>query len=411
MTISRYILCLIANLLTANLLWGQITDPDSLFSKAQSLANQRYYSGATELIDELRNAYPENWDYELFAVRILVWEGRLDQAEQGIDALFEKGYQGLEGTELRIQIANRLQHFEKELAYLSEAKRNYPEQIGDWWYQEIQLLEALNRNKEALIVLDSVRAAKLEIRSVNLDYLELTILQKQKNMLTASYLNTSFSPAGFAPQQYGSLEYRRKEKSTTYIGRVNYAHAFQNDALQGEADIYTAFKHRDYLYLNAGFSNGSSIFPLFRAGAEYYRHVSRPSELSLGGRYLHFSTVDVAMLTASYSFYVRTWKFQYRPYLAYDGNTFSHSHQVTVRKNFLQEKYAEINLQYGTTPYYLWISEAFTRTAAYRVGFRTQFRIKKNWFIRPSFMYEREEYVPGLERNRFNSWIELSKRF
>jgi YaiO family outer membrane protein len=100
----------------------------------------------------------------------------------------------------------------------------------------------------------------------------------------------------------------------------------------------------------------------------------------------------------------------YRPYYDTGNELFSHvlSFQHT---NEEKERVVRFELQYGNVPY-LYLYSNFTQPLkAYRAGVQYQHRFGDSFFVRPIFLYEYEEYLPGEYRNRFNAQIIITKRF
>lgn len=182
-------------------------------------------------------------------------------------------------------------------------------------------------------------------------------------------------------------------------------------SMQGEIDIYPKIGKKSYLYLNAGASDGKSIFPGVRIGTELF-HDFKKLTVSLGGRYIHFNTAQVIMLTGHLGRNFNSYHISYRPYIVYQNGNWFDSHILNLRKSFEQkETYIQLELQYGAVPYYFFITDEFLRTTSYRAGINCHIRIKDNFFIQPILMYEFEEYFPSNYRNRFNVQVILSKRF
>lgn len=381
---------------------------DSLFQAVRTLAEKENYSEALRALKPLRNKFPDNNDYALYEVRLYLWSGKADTCVRVLDGL--SALTNWETETLYAQAYMQLGDYSQALEANRRAGKLVPEsEKGANQLREADLLSQLDRDSEALELLDSLE--QLGDSPKQVAYLRTNILQKRKNKLTVGYLNTSFAQPGFAPLQFFHVEYKRSERRIAYVGRLNYAYAFQVSAIQGEVDLYPKVGKRGYVYLNAGLSDRNSIFPFVRLGAEPFYEWPRFSA-SFGGRFFAFQNNNVGILTGHFSYNPNNWRFTYRPYFSLEQLAENLSHVVQVRHILPnQENYLQVDLQYGTTPYYYWVDNDLTRISAYRIGLSAQWRIGDNFFVLPAFMYELEEYFPGLQRNRFNTQLQLTKRF
>ncbi len=397
-------------LLPAPSLFSQIEDPEQEFEQIRLLSYSGEHERALERILPLLEAYPSNGDYLFYAAHLYFWNSQPDSSLRYLNLAMDQGYTGEDVQRLKTSIFIDLGRYPDALKTAREGQLSYPDSRNAFLFMEAVALERMNENNAALEVLDQIDRSDQFHRKAGL-YLRSTILKQQKNTVMTGYQNVSFSQPGFAPLHFFQLEYRRKEEKIAYVGRVNYTHAFQSDAVQGEVDLYPKLGKKSYLYFNLGGSDGRSTFPLLRVGGEYFREEHNLS-VSLGGRYFQFQSTQIGLITGHLSYNPGSWRMGYRPYVAVEKSTWTASHVVQVRHTFpSQEDYLQLDLQYGSTPYYYWTSNDLSRTNAYRIGVSAQLRIGDNFFLTPAFMYEREEYVPGLQRNRFNSQLLLSKRF
>lgn len=381
---------------------------DSLFQTVRALAEKGSYTDALNALKPLRNKFPDNNDYALYEARLYLWSGKADSCVWLLDGL--SAITNWEKETLYAQAHARMGNYNQALDANRRAGKLVPdsEKVPNR-LREADILSQLDRDSEALELLDSL--SQLGYLSKDVAYLRTGILQKKKNRLTVGYLNTSFTQPGFAPLQFFHLEYKRNERRIAYVARLNCAYAFQVAAIQGEVDLYPKIGKRGYVYLNAGLSDQNSIFPFVRLGVEPFYERNRFSA-SFGGRFFAFQNNNVGILTGHFSYNPNNWRFSYRPYFVLEQIAQNLSHVVQVRRTLSnQENYLQIDLQYGTTPYYYWVDNDLTRISAYRIGLSVQWRIGDNFFVLPALMYELEEYFPGLQRNRFNTQLQLTKRF
>lgn len=387
---------------------GQTENPDSLFQVVRLLAEQKAYSQAIDRLAVLHEQYPKNTDYTIYLARLYFWSGSPVQVREMVSPLVAAELPNEEALLLLIQTELSEERYTDVIQLCDKGILFFPATKNNYLLNKATALEKNGLNDDALALLNTI--PETWERYSDVIYLKNQILRKQPNLLSISYINTSFSHPGFAPWHLAHLEYMRKTKRNAYAARVTYGSLFGISSVQGEIDAYPKIGNRSYIYLNTGASNGS-IFPVFRFGSEFFQDLKRYS-LSAGGRYLHFKTTSVVMFTGHFAVQFSNWKATYRPFLTGQEKSWLLSHTATVRRTFEKtESYVQLDLQYGGMPYYLLSNDEFSRIAAYRAGINCRFRMDNHIFIQPVFMYEREEFIPGTFRNRYTVQLILSKRF
>lgn len=393
-------------------LFGQNNNPDSLFSEAKSLAEQKRYQEAIVLVDDLYKKYPENKDYSSYLSALYLWNGSSGKAKeillknQALESFNKDDFH------LLIQIESNQKNWSEVIRLADVGATRFPESKNHFSYQKALALNELNEDREALNLLDSIPKSDPDYKAA--DYLRTMILKKKKNIISAGYLLTTFDNVIFKPQQVGFVEYGRRFSSSTHLLRINYGDMFGKKAVQIETDAYIPLKKQNYIFLNLGISEKKSIFPQFRGGFEFY-HEQKHVSASLGARYLYFGNQGNPLLVTGHFGLVSKngWSVNYRPFVSFlNGNKILASHLVYFRKAFTnKESYIQLDLQYGNLPYFYLTSDVLSRLKAYRIGINTRFRIMHNWFLQPIFMYEREEYIPKTYRDRYTFQLILSFRF
>lgn len=134
----------------------------------------------------------------------------------------------------------------------------------------------------------------------------------------------------FDPMQYHTLNYSRKTKYGSVIGKVNFNRRFNENGFQYEIDAYPKFGKGFYAYLNVGLSN-SFLFPDVRYGAELFKTLPKGFEVSLGFRSLKFNETTT-IYTGSVTWYKGNSYFSIRPYITPDAPGASKSGTFTYRK-------------------------------------------------------------------------------
>lgn len=383
--------------------------PDSIMQLARQKAEQKEYSQAITLITDLIRRYPDNNDFLFYLAQLYYWSSAYQTARDILIPMTDSKPGSAEALNLLIRVDFQLEQYNDVVDRSEKGKTLFPSYLSFYHFQQALAFEKLNQDHQALAAISQITGESLNSRDAQ--YLKTQILKKQKNTLSAGYLNTSFSQPGFAPWHLAHLDYLRKSTHLAWGGRFNYGHLFGGSAAQAELIAYPKLGRRSYLDLNAGYSAAERIFPLWRFGAEWFYDQAKVN-YSIGGRYLDFRTIQVLMLTGHLALNLKDWKAGYRHYEVRQNDNWFPSHIFTLRKSFeLKESYVQLDLQYGGIPYYFFSTDAFSRIKAYRIGINGMFRVMDNFFIQPVLMYEREEYVPDTFRNRYNVQLIFSKRF
>jgi YaiO family outer membrane protein len=386
---------------------GQEINIDETLANARSQAEKGSYDKALSLIDPLLKKYPENEDIKTFAGRVYSWKKEYKTAIQTLSPMTDRVNPNTDALLAIINVYYWTEDFEKCISYCDRYLVTDPDNI-DVLKIKVTCLEKIGRDKEALEIIE--KASVNENSTQAFKGIRTLIGRKTKNAVSASYLNISTSNPGQAPMHYGYVEYAHKFSKSALVGRANIGHIENDTQALFEADYYQTFSKKDYLYVNAGVSTGKTIFPVAKVGAEYYFRPQKRFDYALGARFMHFETDDVTLLTGQISYKMGTNTIAYRPYYDTGNELFSHvlSFQHT---NEEKERVVRFELQYGNVPY-LYLYSNFTQPLkAYRAGVQYQHRFGDSFFVRPIFLYEYEEYLPGEYRNRFNAQIIITKRF
>jgi len=403
----RLLLFSLISAFSLNLHAQQIQDPDSLFQVSRQYVETKNYKAAIAQLEKLTAEFPENTDYEIYLGRVYFWNSDYEKARDHLSGLVSQNPPNAEALDVLIQVDLASKNAEAVLENAERGIENFPQEKDKYLLNKALALEELEREKEALKTLQSI-----SIKAKNYNdaaYIKTRLLKKQKNMISAGYLHTAIE--GADPWQLGHLEYTRKSDFIPYTVRLNYGSVFGEEALQGEIDLYPKISDNSYLYLNAGFSNESPVFPELRLSAEYFYNFSI-FNTSLGLRYLDFTAADVTMFTGSTAANFGEYQVGYRVFLVSEENEWFPSHNIHLKKSFLnRESHIQLDLQYGRIPYFYVVTDQLSQVNSYRAGINIRYRITDNFFIQPILMYEREEFAPERFRNRLNAQLILSKRF
>ncbi|MCL9805285.1 YaiO family outer membrane beta-barrel protein [Flavobacterium amniphilum] len=383
--------------------------PDTIFSKAKTMAAQNDYNASLALIKQLTSQYPDNLDYKLYLAQLYFWSQDYNASKTLLEPIVREKPNHKEATNLLIKTEFAIGNYETVIHKSKEAKNRFADNSGYYDLQEATALEKQGNEQKALAVLAAI-PVNSEFKS-EVNYLETQILKKKKNTLAIGHLFTDFenSPSSM---NITNIEYGRKIGKNTFIGRINYGSTKSNHELQTEIDVYLKIKPKSYIYLNSGFAGNNGIFPQYKFATEYFQDFNKISA-SLGARYLIFDKDNSTLLfTGHLGANLKNWKIEYRHYLAETNKDWLSSSILNFRRNFeATESYVQLDLQYGSLPYFFLNNESFERLSAYRIGINGKIRLQKNYFIQPVLMYEREEFIPDEFRNRYSVQLILSTRF
>lgn len=385
----------------------QIKNPDSLFQVSRVYAESENYTLAINQLEKLSAAFPENEDYHIYLGRLYFWNSDYEKARSNLTDLVNQNSPNAEALDILIQVELASDNAEALLENAERGLEAFPQQREKYLLSKALALEQLERDKAALLNLEGI--PKTAENYSDAAYLKTRLLKKQKNILSVGYLHTEIEDAD--PWQLGHFEYTRKSDFIPYSVRLNYGNVFGKEALQGEIDLYPKISEKSYLYLNAGISNESPVFPEFRFSAEYFYNFSI-FNTSLGLRYLDFTAAEVTMFTGSTAANFGEYQIGYRVFLVSEEKEWFPSHNIHLKKSFLnRESHIQLDLQYGRIPYFYVVTAQLSEVNSYRAGINIRYRLGDNFFIQPILMYEREEFSPDRFRNRLNAQLILSKRF
>ncbi|TDX10603.1 YaiO family outer membrane beta-barrel protein [Flavobacterium sp. S87F.05.LMB.W.Kidney.N] len=386
---------------------GQEVNVDETLANVKREVEKENYDKALSLIEPLRAKFPENEDIQVYTGRIYSWKKDYKTAVKILSPMTDRVNPNPEALQAIINIYFWSEDYEKCITYCDKYLVIDPKSI-DVLKIKATCLEKLNRDQEALDLIE--KASFIDNSTQAFSGIRTLIGRKAKNTVSASYLNISTSEPGQSPFHYGYVEYSHKFSKSAIVGRANVGHINDDTQMLFEADYYQTFSNKSYLYSNGGISTGETIFPVAKAGLEYYFAPHKKFDYSLGARFMHFDTDDITLLTGQIAYTAGTYTVAYRPY--YDTSNELFSHVLSLQKvNEEKERLIRFELQYGNVPY-LYLYNSFTQPLkAYRAGMQYQHRFGESFFVRPIFLYEREEYIPGEYRNRYNVQLIVTKRF
>ena len=382
---------------------------EKVFNEAKTKAAEQKYHEAIQLINQLLIQNPKNLDYKLYLAQVNYWSNNFEISKKIASEIVSEKPEYQDAYDLLIKVYFAQENFSDVIQKAEEGKNKFPLNKDFYNLQQALAYEKMSNDTDALNTIMSIDTNSSFAKDAK--YLETQILKKKKNNVAVGHLFSDFENSASAIN-ITHLEYGRKINSNTFIGRINYGNSNNTNDFQGEIDAYLKVKSKSYLYLNSGFSANEKIFPQYKFGAEYYQDFKKISS-SLGSRYLYFDSENKTLLfTGHLGLALNQWKIEYRHYLAETNSDWFSSSILNFRRNFEKtESFVQLDLQYGTLPYFFLNNASFQRLNAFRIGINNKIRIEKNYFIQPIVMLEREEFIPENYRNRFSLQFILTKRF
>lgn len=202
-------------------------------------------------------------------------------------------------------------------------------------------------------------------------------------------------------KHFSALEYLRKTKYGSLIGRINMMNRAGQNGFQYELDLYPRLGKRSYGYLNAGYSE-ASVFPKYRLGLELFNVFKNNIEASLGYRYINFSSSSVSIITGTIGLYTGNYWFSFRAYLTPKENALSNSYNLTGRKYFKDgDNYLSLVLGYGS--FYDENRAGGNYNVSYNIGLTNQMSLTKKLILATRVEYRLEElsFSPGEYVNHY----------
>lgn len=366
------------------------------------IENKKFDESIRELL-VLEKKYPSAIEVKFKLAQVYFWNANEDKAFDKISEI-ETTVTNEDIINLKIQVQQNRNQFEQVIAICDFGISNYnnPE------FYHTQKALAYASLDEIDLALASL--SKIEISDSNkskINYLKKEILNKRKNFISAGYLQTNTISDDFPTWYLGSLEYGRKFKKHTVIGRVNYSYLSEIDAVQFEMDWYPKLSKRNYGFVSLGKSN-DILFPNYKISAELF-HENKTITASLGGRKLIFDQSDINMLTGHIGYLFQSYKISYRGFLIFQENQdHSFSHLVSFMKKFDEkDTFIQLEFIYGNAPYFYYTTNNFSTLSNYRIGLLSRFKITDSFYMQPNIQYEKEEILPNNFREKINLQVNL----
>lgn len=383
---------------------------DSLMSVAKNLVKQDKYVEAEKIYNDILTRDETNNDARFALGLLYSWSKQYDKARTVFSTVLTA-----RPTSKEVYIAalnNELwaEKYEQVLTLADTAKSVFPGDV-DILIRKAKALNNLKRSEEARQVLKNCLAENKDNLEAT-DLLETINFNNKINSIGISYTLDYFNNTN--PWHWAFIQYKRKTKLGTVIGRFNYANRFGSNGYQLEIDAYPALTAKSYAYVNAGYSP-STLFPVFRFGLDYNRKFPNAYEASVGFRYLDFGSSNVMIYTGHIGKYTGNYWFALRPYLVPGNGNVSLSGFLIARRYFsTAEDYIGFQIGYGTSPddrYRLLNGQSDLRLTGYNTRLSYNHIFNKSWILNVSGAYAYEEYFTSLFKSKITFDIAINYLF
>ncbi len=322
-------------------------DPDGWYFRARELAYDEKYEEARTICDQILELYPEYLDVKTLKARTYSWEGEFVKSNDILREVLQADPNNSEALFALIDLQIWYGDYKEVIKFLDVALANDPNNTH-LLYRKALALKETGDDIASVVLLNQIldldpthKEAKALLNSI-----ETTRLV---NHLGIGYRGTYFpeSLIGTKPWHLFFAELGRRTRGLgPFALRANYALREDIDltSLQIEFDAYPTVRTGTYLYLNAGYSPDSKLFPITRFGFEVFQALPASWEISGGFRLLNFEetesiiiTKDLLILTGSLSKHIRKYYISFRPYFTFssvgsDPNT--QAYFLTARRFF-----------------------------------------------------------------------------
>lgn len=383
---------------------------DDQMKVVKELVSQKRYAEAESICQKMLDA-SDNSDVRFYFGLILSWDGKYDQAREQFAKLESTRGSNLEFIYAQYNVEYWADAYAAALNILNRGLTSHPHDEG-LMLRKAKMLSYLGDRQKAREQIDKVLIVNPNSTEAY-DLLATVNAYKRKNTITLDFSNDQFS--GTTLPWYSSyLQYTRRTKIGSIIGRFNYTNRFSSNAYQVELDGYLSFWKGGYFYVNGGYS-WTSLFPSFRNGLEYFVSLPNAFEASLGYRYMHFTSSDVLLYTGTVGKYFGNYWMSVRPQFRFQSSKISYSVRLTTRRYFSNaDTYLGVEAGYGNSPDFLHQNIDYSYLARLKSwSFAASYnqRLAQLWVLSLKFSYSKEEIVKDSFRSQYTSDITIAKYF
>ncbi|MEP7093071.1 MAG: YaiO family outer membrane beta-barrel protein, partial [Flavobacterium sp.] len=241
----------------------------------------------------------------------------------------------------------------------------------------------------------------------------------KEDRIGVQYTHTSFNRDGYGPWNQYMVQYIRTRNWGSLIANMNAMNRKSDSAedvngIQYELSSYIFTTKRDYLFLNAAFSN-DRVYPKYRLGATYFMSFFKKWEANLGFRYTKTNTEDFPALVLGFGTYYKSFWFNLSSFIQKSDDKTNPAFTFTSRY-YLDTRYDYLFaiLGYGTSPDDNNTAGLYSERinlSSYRMGAGISKTVFSNYIAGFQFMYNNQEYSPDKKQNEYEIALSLQYKF
>lgn len=347
-------------------------------------ARQLAYSGKTHRAEALTMLKqhlaqePDDSEARVLYGIVLSWEGRYDESREELKQVLANKPDHGDALPALINVEFWSGHPENAEMLARDALTRHPDGIN-LLLADAKALYRLNRNREALAVLDHVLA---------LDHTNEDARRMRREITTTSLtreVSVFHTYDWFSDGRNGQLETSFQAKTPTpvgsVIGIVNRADRFSEVDYQTELDFYPHFRQGTYGFFAFGHSVHGSLYPSYNVAADLYQSIPHGYEISGGYRHLDF-TNGVDIYTFALAKYFHNWLFTGRGFLV-PGDPGTSGTALLTARYFLGSEglhdYVEFRYSHGASPALAQTITDIEVLASSRYGIVLDKRLASRW--------------------------------
>jgi len=381
---------------------------DSIFDRAINLAKNQSYAPAIADAKEALKYDSKRGDIMVFIANVYSWQVKNDSALIYIKQAQKANYKQNDFYEAWTNVLLRSKKYVELLISCDEALKNNYLNTEDILQKKMIAYDALKRYNTGIELIELPQNKKY-LESKSIDNLYSTLLSKRNTNVISAYYTLDMFDSGFGPQHLASLGHSFDVDGHNLGLRLNYANRFGFNDVQLETDFYLKLRNKQYMYLNYGYAFKATLFPIHRAGLEYYFPLPNKFEASIGGRYLDYANSDVFIATGHLGKYLAKSWFGIRPFYVYKNPINNQSFSLIANYRIFSKTeldYWGFELGFGNSPddIYSTSQNGFNQLKAYKVKLEKNLMLNRIYDLHLGLGYSREEYGTAIQfRNRFTA--------
>lgn len=330
-------------------IYGQI-NTDSLFETSIYHAKIKDYDLALLEAKKILIIHPERIDVMLHVINIYGWKKRFDSAKVYIEKAYNLSPKTTDLYDSWLNILLWNSEYEEIHKVASIAQLNNYHNKYNLALKKLIAYEETGKYDEGISFSKCLEKEILNQSQIQTICINL-YTQSKKKQFSIYYSNNFFDKINLKSQHLAFIDFALKLKKNTLIFRCNYAQRFSKENLQFEMDYYHLFDKRKYIYSNYGVAFNNVLFPIHRAGLEYFYPFIGSFETSFGFRLLLFENSSVYITTGHISKYFGKSWLAIRPFYVFTDNRNSLSIMTSYRHYSDHPiNYWGIEIGYGNSP-------------------------------------------------------------